>query len=349
MLSNIVILFHRARWVPALLFALFAPVHAHALAPCEIGVDPIWQEADGLRSKLEGDSFASAFGTFVKDIKDNNAELQLWRVDAERFRTSICLPYTKDLESYESRLKTFVSKGCTQPTISPPNLYAWCVAEHASLTSEERRLKAREASEYNPGFDRILNWGQQLLTKERSAVERAKEMLDPGKLENSFRLYAFAVLKDVQAGRLTSCEALAQMSDALGPKTGWQYGRHLAMMGNVLASTRNPLVYGSHPAPVVFTASGFRRRFVGRPGAERENQVRHTVGYLMMGAEFGATGATLGTIWEDRLRKWWDGQVPEEHDYLLGIAAGEIGRDLKHHTLSAKDLGSTVRAKLCGQ
>jgi hypothetical protein len=76
--------------------------------------------------------------------------------------------------------------------------------------------------------------------------------------------------------------------------------------------------------------------------------VRHAVAYLMMGSEFGATGATWGTYWEDRFRKWWAGQVPEEHDYLLGVAAGEIGRDLKTNVLSVNELGNTVRSKLCG-
>ncbi|MDP1772552.1 MAG: hypothetical protein Q8L15_09740 [Methylobacter sp.] len=41
------------------------------------------------------------------------------------------------------------------------------------------------------------------------------------------------------------------------------------------------------------------------------------------------------------------GRVPEEYDYLLGIAAGEIGRDLKSGG-SVDGLGNTIRAKLCG-
>ena len=188
------------------------------------------------------------------------------------------------------------------------------------------------------------------MTKARLAVERAKEMLDPGKLENSFRLYAFAVLKDVQARSLTSCEALARMSDALGPKTAGQYGRHLAVMGSVLASENNPIVIAPHADSVRFTASGFRRRFVGPPGRglENANQVRHATAYLMAGAEFGAAGAKFVSYMQDRVQHLVRGRVPEEHDYLLGIAAGEIGRDLKFHTLSVNTLGNTLRAKLCG-
>lgn len=334
--------------VPAILVAHLLVAYAHAAAPCGIDIDPIWQEADGLRVKLENDPFAIAFATFIKDIKDNNTEFRQWRVDAEHYRDSICTPYQSAVTARESRVKIFVAKGCSQPKISDLSLYSWCVAEHAWLVSEAQKLEAREANEINPEFNRINNWGQQLVSKAQRAVERAKEMLDPGNLENSFRLYAFALQKKVQSGALTSCAALAQMSDALGPKTGWQYGRHLAVMGNVLAPTGNPLVFGSHPRSVVFTATGFRRRFVGPPGSEKDNQVRHAVGYLMMGAEFGATGATWGTYWEDRFKKWWVGQVPEEHDYLLGVAAGEIGRDLKLHALSVNELGTAIRSRLCG-
>ncbi|OGB22293.1 MAG: hypothetical protein A3I66_13815 [Burkholderiales bacterium RIFCSPLOWO2_02_FULL_57_36] len=322
--------------------------HAHAAVPCAISIDPIWQEADGLRGKLENDPFAAAFGTFVSDIKNNDGEFQQWRVDAEHYRDKVCTPYRKSVEAHGNRIKIFVSKGCSQPKISDPGLYAWCLEEHAWLISEAQKLEARETSEVNPKFDRLNQRGQVLLAKERQAVTRAKEMLDPYNLENTFRLYAFAVRKNVLAGVLTSCEALAQMSDALGPRTGWQYGRHLAVMGTVLAPTSNPLVYGAHPRSVVFTAGGFRRRYVGPPGSERDNQVRHAVGYLMMGAEFGATGAAWGTYWEDRFKKRWHGQVPEEHDYLLGVAAGEIGRDLKTHVLSVEELGRRIRAVLCG-
>ena len=337
-----------ARWVAAILVAHLLVGFAHAAAPCEIDIDPIWQEADGLRVKLEDDPFAIAFAIFIKDIKDNDAEFRQWRIDAEQYRDTICMPYQNAVDARESRVKIFVAKGCSQPKITDPDLYAWCVPEHAWLVSEAQKLQAREASDINPNFDRINSWGQRLVVKARRAVERGKEMLEPLNLENSFRLYAFAVQKDVQSGALTSCAALAQMSDALGPKTGWQYGRHLAVMGSVLAPTGNPLVFGVHPRSVVFTATGFRRRFIGPPGSEKDNQVRHAVGYLMMGAEFGATGATWGTYWEDRFRKWWAGQVPEEHDYLLGVAAGEIGRDLKTHALSVHDLGNTIRSKLCG-
>jgi hypothetical protein len=138
------------------------------------------------------------------------------------------------------------------------------------------------------------------------------------------------------------------MSDALVPKTGGQFGTHLLIMGKVLAAENNPtLVSPPNARSVAFSATGFQRRFIGPPGRERDNQVRHAVGYLMMGAEFGVVGATLGSAWEDRYRKLYGGQVPEEFDYLLAKAAGEIGRTLKASG-SASTLGSTVRSKLCG-
>lgn len=346
--STVLVLRRLARGVAATLLALLMQANANAAAPCAIEIDPIWQEAEGLRARLESDTFASALKTFIQDIQDNRVEFLKWQADAEQYRDKLCLPYQSAVAAYAGRAKTFVDKGCSQPKISDPQLYAWCVPEHEWLVAEAKKLTEREASVVNPNFDRVNNAGQALMDKARRAVDRAKERLDPAQLENSFRLYALALLKEVHSGALTSCAALARMSDALGPKTGWQYGRHLAVLGSVLAPTGNPLVVGAHPRSVAFSATGFRRRFVGPPGNERDNQVRHAVGYLMMGAEFGATGATWGTYWEDRFRRRWAGLVPEEHDYLLGVAAGEIGRDLKTHALSANELGNTIRFRLCG-
>lgn len=345
--SNIVRRLWRGIWLFfSISVSLVIPFDARAEAPCEIGIKPIWQEAEELRSKLETDPFASAFGQFIKDLKDNAAELEQWKADAEDFRDNTCIPYNNDLTSYENRINTFIYKGCNAAVIEDQDLYAWCVSEHDALESLKRDINDRHATQEKPGEDKLNNWGQELLNKEQRAFDRGKEMLDPGNLENAFRLYAFSVKKDVDAGSLTSCEALAQMSDALAPKTG-QYGKHLAVMGSVLAPTGNPLVLAPHARSVEFTASGFQRRFVGPPGLEKDNQVRHAVAYLMAGAEFGASGANLGTYMEDRIKKWWEGRVPEEYDYLLGIAAGEIGRDLKSGS-SIDGLGNTIRAKLCG-
>ncbi len=325
---------------------LTVSVPARAAAPCEIEIKPIWQEAEGLRSQLESDPFVSAFGTFIKDLKDNAAELQQWRSAAEDYRDRVCIPYNRDAAAYEGRVQNFINQGCTQNGIEP-GLYAWCVPEHSALENLKRDLDFRLANNVTPGEDRLNDWGGNLVTKEEQAVQHAKEMLDAGNAENAFRLYAFSVKKKVDAGSLTSCQAFAQMSDALVSRSGGQYGKHLMLMGAVLAPTANPFVFGAHPRSVVFTATGFRRKYIGPPGRERDNQVRHATAYIMAGSEFGAGGAKFGTYMEDKFTMWLNGRVPEEYDYLLGIAAGEIGRDLRGG-MSASELGNSIRSKLCG-
>lgn len=318
------------------------PLQANAIEPCEIEIDPIWNEADQLQQSLANDPFAAAFEQFIKDFKQNREELHKWIESANDYRNRVCLPYQRDLTNYEARRPPY-ERQCTG-TITDPKVFADCQSEYRLLAEWKGRLDRKLYSELRPAEERLNSRGQELLTKEKRAVERAKHMIGPGNLKNAFHLFALKMSKDVGAGRISSCEALALMSEALGPKVGWEYGKFAAMMGQVLATEANPMVFDPTASSASFNASGFKSEFVGY---QKDNQVRHFVAYFMLGTEFGETAADIVSVIQDRLRLRAHGREPQEFDYKLAIAAGTLGRDVARQPSRLRSLGSTIRAKIC--
>lgn len=321
---------------------------AHAAKKiCDVAIEPVWAEADTLAERLRNDAFAEAFGVYVEDLKKNRADFEEWRRRGEQWAAANCRPLELRLDRHQAEVQAHAAS-C--PSVVPDQATADRCNENARRLNGQARALDAAIDRVSAAWEKRNDDFYPILRAQERAVGRARDMLDSANIQNAFRLYAFSVAKRVNAGQLTSCDALAQMSNTLAGKTGSQYGRHLAVMGSVLASEDNPIVIDSSARSVRFTASGFQRRFVGPPGRglERANQVRHATAYLMAGAEFGASGAMFASYMQDKVRHLLAGRVPEEHDYLLGIAAGEIGRDLRAHALSVEALGSRLRARLCG-
>jgi len=297
---------------------------------CALTVHPIWREAEGLVAQLERDPFSAGLEAFAQALKKLRTDLDAWLAGARKQ----CAPYEPQHAEYEAAAGRHNERCGGQP----PQAWAarGCQASFDELNATKARLDAAHAAIFkglNPS-------GRDLLARVSAAVEKAKAMLDPANTEEALWLFASRKSREVRAGGLSSCEAMAQIYGALGARVGWELQPIVFNAGRVLAGeVRYRAITIIPRAPrraLPFSASGFRAQYVDRAA---DNQVRHFAGYLAMGAK--VPGPVLTEVFTS-LR-----EEGEPGDYELGVFAGNLAEKLAQNSGLARGLEGAIRSSLC--
>ena len=172
--------------------------------------------------------------------------------------------------------------------------------------------------------------------------------------EAVFRLRAEEKRREVDAGSLTACEAMAQLYATIGGMTKWDLDTIVLYTARVLApgvSLRNLVIVPPGSLPHVSLGySGFRSQYLDTPPS---SQSHHFVGYFALGAklpvglvtEFFTECRELGLrtclSWAER------GRGDEPGDYQLGVVAANLAQKLKEAPALVRGLDGAIRATIC--
>lgn len=176
-------------------------------------------------------------------------------------------------------------------------------------------------------------------------IFKGEVLLDVAK---AFHDYANEIRKAVGNGFMTSCEAMARLSDRLAPKVSDQYGAHALILTSVLASKDNPLqLIDIKRQQIDFSASGFKQAYVG--SEPNENQVRHFLAHYMLSLDVGVLNWGQGlSIYRDYVIPYRENRQLEYWDFELARAAEEIAKEVSTRgNWGAKSLGRAIRKEIC--
>lgn len=145
---------------------------------------------------------------------------------------------------------------------------------------------------------------------------------------------------DVRVGRMSDCEAMAQLFEELGRGVHWDLERIADLTGSMVAGGVRfrdvTLVAPPSSGIVTFGQSGFDSKYVDRmPG----NQVRHFVAYFVVGAKLsgGRLAAAIADLRESH----------EPGDHYLGIVAASIGEQMRNSPHLVPGIGNSIRGTIC--
>lgn len=144
---------------------------------------------------------------------------------------------------------------------------------------------------------------------------------------------------EVRAGRMTDCEAMAQIFEEIGRDVDWDFNQVVDLMGAVVAGGvryRDATLVAAAPGTVQFGERGFRPAYIDKlPG----NQVRHFVAYFVLGAKL--SGGLLAAV----VAELRDAGEPGDHE--LGLLGANLGSQMRNSPQLIRGLGGSIRTTIC--
>lgn len=316
------------------------------LAPCTYKVENSTALADA-RDALERDAFTHAYGTYLRDLSDVQKDLDGWVVDARNYANGLCRSLTEAFNQYEADVKAFAASYCVVGPVAPEQV-AGC-GETKNQLDQRRGIIIERQKESAAIEQRLGTWANDIKLKSEPAIAHALLVLDPDHVEDAFRLY-ISWLQRNSTG--SACYDFATIAEQLGVRVTNQKLFLQLMARNMI--TAPGLLTGALPrrfsvafaqffaapdlSPFRFGASGFKARF--RTEDLRDNQVRHSLAYMVVGYSWQGTGADL-------VAQFRDERIGEQQDYWLGVEAGHMGFQLKTGTYDTGNFGRSIRGRLC--
>lgn len=315
-----------------------SPALTQSLPPCTMEIDPIWSDGPKLIKQLQNDAFGPAFSVYIRDLKGNQTKLEEWQRQAEQFFREQCRPVQQEFEHHEE-----VRRGHDERCAgAPPDVwnrrncqqtFDWLLASKARLDPKLAAVGARGAE--------INQSGAALLAAEQHAIERARIVIDPKNSEDAFRLFVGLREREVRSGSRTSCQAMAELYDALARRLDYDgitfcavLERTFALRANPLLRTRFPVFDDSNRSDFIFSGSGFKQEFFR--GATRDH-VRHFTFYFVQGVRMGLTIPMVASFYEDYLSN-------QPEDFRLTLAAISLADTLGR---SPHGIGNAIRRNIC--
>lgn len=298
---------------------------------CDVMVRPIWSDLPKVMQRLEDDPFKVILEIYRSDLDQLAKGHEEWMARAHEWLNNTCLPSLAAANAHRS------SCGGAHPTST--------TASCQRLLSNAARMDAvvqAESVQINRDLD-ILE------RKLRSAMDRANDVLKPDVTEQLFRRLVGRFQKAVAQKTMRDCDALAILMGALARRTGGDAHQLAKVAGRVLAKGVSGGVITLVPVPepgvyVEFNQIGFRAFYLDTD-VHSQNQVRHFVGYFIMGmigAEHGLTSRLLIQI----IATHRDKNQPADH--ALGLVAANLGAELiVHPEFLFQDLERKVRDTVC--
>jgi hypothetical protein len=192
-----------------------------------------------------------------------------------------------------------------------------------------------------------------VVSKMRSAVDRAKDILSPAHTEEAFWLMAERYSRrDCDRVGPNDCEAMARLYAALGRKTTWDLDAMIRIAGQVLSDGIRLVVRGHTVQTIVdvgprkllpFCQGGFRQAYLDQDNDSR-NQVRHFTAYLGLGNYLMGNSAVSSSLTEALAEYREAGDDP---DYQLGVVAANLGRRLRDNPSLVRGLDGAIRSTVC--
>lgn len=318
----------RVVWACLLVVVIIAPLRAEArdiTISCDIIVRPIWDGVPTLQKRLADDPFRDVLEVYRRDLDQLSGAHEKWFTGAHDWLNNNCLPSLAAARAYQSH--------CSG-TLTPSETSA-CQVELANAWRMNEAVTA-EAVRRNDELD-------DLERRLQSAIGRANDILKPDATEQMFRRLVGRV-----QGTMSDCQALARLMGALALRDNSDTQQLAKVAGRVLSKG----VSGGHltlvAAPeagvyVAFHQSGFRAPYLDMD-KNSDNQVRHFVGYFIMGmigAEHGLTSRLLTEI----IATHRDHNQPA--DYKLGLVAANLGAAVAANPAFLQDLERRVRDAAC--
>ena len=320
-----------------ILFVSLQATSAHA-QDCTYSLDPVELEVKTLLAKIQEDPFREGLTEYSEALtKVANAQDE-WVRRAEDGNNNTCKPYTSDMAQYEADVQNY--NGRCAGTL-PEAAYNQCMSERGSLLNRKAALDAR-SKEMDSSLATLNAGGQEILKQAISAVEPAREILDPQNTEKAFWLLAHSKWSDVNENSLTDCEAMAQLYGALVKRVRANPGDIALYSGQVLANGvgyRDITVVARGTNHVDYGQDGFRPQYQD-DDPNSQNQVRHFAGYFVLGLKYPsrAQHADIVTYIRDT------GQTA---DIALGITAASMGQMIANDPSRIRFLEGTIRSTIC--
>lgn len=295
--------------------AVAAPAQ-DVIVDCTIDDLPIWDEARAMLQRVRDDPFAEVLEVYQRDLEQLLEREDGMKRRAREWYENECLPAKRAGDAQRSQCSGELSESqearCASLLATATNLKTQAMASAEVSNQETRDVEARL----------------------RSAIDRATDVLAKEAVERMFARLA----QRVHDSGVTDCEALARLLGALGKKVDGDIGllRHVA--GAVLANGVEDEVPRPQQGYVRFHQSGFRAQYLD-PDANSDNQVRHFVGYFVLGAG-GRSSRVLELVASQRDK----GQLA---DYTLGLVAGNMGAKIAAQPSFLSTLEGSVRGAAC--
>jgi hypothetical protein len=334
------------------LFFVSAPARAQQPAPLDDCADLMvavsgFDSLGAILDELQADSFAEAFGIYIRDIQRLDGE---GRGEVTRMKDVIktqCEPYLNGSHQWTTLKTELTDEGCSGEL--SPEQYDACKPKVDSLNSWARRLEAKR-QKAQQRIDDVLAAAVDFAARAKLPLQNADNVLNPANTEEALRLYIWWLLRHEGSPPHNSCWAFSQIATALGKRVKDQDSLIVWLSRN-LVNPETPLRYlpgGEAPlGPIAgntFSASGFKPKFIDLPS---DNQVRHAAANMRVGYSLTGGPAAVYSFKNDLVARYIHAQAPEWGDYYLAIAAAQLGFRLRHGRLNASSFGEAIRSELC--
>lgn len=313
---------------------------AAAAQDCVTTLDPVEQEVKPLLARINADPFSGGFTTIIDKLAQADGAIEAWLRRAEVHSKTVCEPYFSALRAYEGEAQAYQSR-CPS-VVYDVALYNQCRSEYDRLKPRQAALE-KQLADLKSAEAALNADGAKVLELARAAVEPAREILDERNTEKAFSLLAQSKKQDVSHGKITDCQAMAQLFDALSAKVGSSPDEVALYAGKVLANGvgfRGITVVARGEHHVVFGQSGFRAQYQDDDPSSR-NQVRHFVGYLVLGLKY-STGTNY---YADAVAEWRD--AGQSADISLGVVGANLGKSMADQPRLLRGLGGAIRTTIC--
>lgn len=169
----------------------------------------------------------------------------------------------------------------------------------------------------------------------------------PGLINVAYELQGLVKKKTI-----SDCEALAEFADAaatsntasgfvqdFGLLTPKQFASTITGVG-----TASPPIYMGTGQP-----SGYLLQYQNTPASDSSDQGHHFAAFFQLGFLYGAADASAFAIDFEILEAGFNFQNINFGDISLGIAAAELGAEVKSGAISPGSVGTWIRQNLCAK
>jgi hypothetical protein len=297
-----------------------------------------------LLTRLRTDAFAPALDVYIHDLENVVDETGKFIARLSSLN-SRCHAYNVDAWSFDQDALDWNQSNCVSGV--EEQLGAGCAAKREGLRDRRSTLQGAYQNISNTD-DGLVNYFAEIDAKAEPAIRNAILILKPENTEQVLRLYIWHVLRMVKRGETDSCRGFAQIAQALGKRVKNQ-GTFLTYLTRNVMTNPGPASYiipkGQPADPISgFSSSGFKKKFLNTEG-QTKNLIRHTAAHLLTGYELRAslTPNQIITYFRDKVLP----PNPENGDYYLALAAGELGWRLRHKPVSTADFGDNMLTQFC--
>ena len=311
-----------------------------------------------LLGRLRDDAFADALKTYIRDLSDAADTLHGLRAELQPYNSD-CISVTDDARGFGGDARAWNRSDCVGGVSEDEG--ARCASRQADLRSRKSTLQDRYAA-VSAASDRLNDAFSRTSAKAERAVRNANVILDPANIEQVLRLYMWHVIEE--RAQDESCRAFATIAKALSKRVANQKLFIDYLVRNTVERLRWSVTLFTGPgsaAPAfassgkTFNSSGFKAKFINKIGQDK-NLVRHTAVHMYSGYKLpaGITATKLISYFRDILMQEYKengeykGNVPENGDWYLALAAGQLGYRLGHGLLRTAEFGDAMTIQLCG-